>query len=302
MASSTIRYVPTRPTDLGGMTIRRVLPSRDRRLVGAWCFFDHAGPVELGATGAFRVGPHPHIGLSTFTWMIEGEILHRDSLGTVQTIRPGQVNLMTAGRGIAHSEESPMPPPARLHLAQLWIALPDAVREVEPSFEHFPSLPVIERDGFVCTLLVGETLGRRSPVPSHTPLLGMDLLAQAPAETTLPLRADFEYAIWVLEGEAEIGGERITNGTLVDLGLGHASVALRVADSARLLILGGEPFGEAPLLHWNFVGRTHEEIVEATRQWNAGERFGEVRGFDGPRLKAPEIPPGVRLSAKPNPA
>lgn len=169
----TSRLILARAAEVGGLMLRRALPSRERRLIGAWCFLDHAGPADISQTAGMREGPHPHTGLQTFTWMIEGEILHRDSLGHEQLIRPGQVNLMTAGRGIVHSEESLPEHPPRLQAAQLWIALPDAQRHCEPAFEHYPNLPVLERDGFRMTLLVGEALGQRSPVRVYTPLFGM---------------------------------------------------------------------------------------------------------------------------------
>lgn len=198
----TIEKIAARAADLGnGMVIRRALPSRQRRMVGAWCFLDHAGPIDFAPGHGMNVGAHPHTALQTFTWLIEGDVLHRDSLGNVQVIRPGQVNLMTAGRGIAHSEESQTD---RIHLAQLWIALPDAERERAPSFQHFPDLPHVELDeGWDATLLVGELAGRRSPVPSFTPLLGVDLAASGPACATLALDPGFEHGLMLLDGEAE---------------------------------------------------------------------------------------------------
>lgn len=288
---------PARLADVGGMPIRRALPVRGKRLVGAWCFLDHAGPADIHDSAGMRVGPHPHTGLQTFTWMIEGELLHRDSLGHVQLIRPGQVNLMTAGRGIAHSEESPVPHPPRIQAAQLWIALPDRFRHCDPEFRHYPDIPVLTRDGFRVSVLVGDFLGARSPVRVYTPLLGADLLAEGSAATTLPLREEFEYGAIVLEGEAVIGGQAIAPGELLDLGSGNASLTLATNARARVLLLGGAPLGEEVLLFWNFVGRSPEEMAEAARQWNAGDaRFGEVHGFDGPRIPAPEVPAGLKAS------
>lgn len=286
---------PAREADVGGLPIRRVLPGVGKRMIGAWCFLDHLGPADVRDGAGIRVGPHPHTGLQTFTWMIEGELLHRDSLGSVQPIRPGQVNLMTAGHGIAHSEESPVPRPPRLQAAQLWIALPDAERDCVPAFAHHPGIPVVAHEGFAVSVLVGDILGAHSPVRVHTPLLGVDLYCASAARTILPLRADFEYGALVLEGEATIAGETLAPGTLLDLGRGRETLEVIAPARTRVLLIGGEPFGEDVLLFWNFVGRSAEEVREFTRQWNAGDaRFGEVQGFDGPRLLAPEPPGGAR--------
>ncbi|WP_067069809.1 pirin family protein [Roseateles chitosanitabidus] len=283
--------------DVGGLTIRRALPTARRRMVGAWCFLDHAGPADLTPTTAMRVGPHPHTGLQTFSWMIEGEVLHRDSLGSEQMLRPGQVNLMTAGRGISHTEESQSD---RLQLAQLWIALPDAVRDCPPAFEHFPELPSFATGGFDTMLLVGESGGRRSPVPSHTPLLAMDLSAARAAEATLALHPDHEYGLMVLEGELSVtvDGESTgmsKPGELLYVAPGAQSLhLLSGGGKSRALLLGGPPFDEPVLLFWNFVGRSREEMLAYAEEWNAredGGRFGAVHGFDGPRLKAPVVPP-----------
>ena len=290
------RRIPAREADVGGLLIRRALPVAGKRLVGAWCFLDHLGPADIGDGAGMRVGPHPHTGLQTFTWMIDGEILHRDSLGYVQPIRPGQVNLMTAGYGISHSEETPQPHGSRLQAVQLWIALPDAVRDCAPAFGHYPDIPVLAHEGYAVSVLVGDFLGARSPVPVHTPLLGVDLFcADGAAATQLPLRPDFEYAALVLEGEATVAGEPLAPGTLLDLGRGGTQLAVASTGRARVLLLGGEPFGEEVLLFWNFVGRNAAEIAGYARQWNAGDaRFGEVQGFDGPRLPAPVVPAGMK--------
>ena len=212
-----MQRIAARTVDVGGMPVRRVLPTRERRTVGAWCFLDHAGPVEFDAGGGIHVGPHPHIGLQTFTWMIEGEVLHSDSLGNQQWIRPGQVNVMTAGHGISHAEEAPEDRAGRSHAVQLWIALPDAERERAPMFQHCPELPRIERGGFDITLLVGDWLGATSPAQVFSPLLGADLRAQAAAATTLPLRTDFEHAVVCLDGEIRVEGEPLASGTLLYL-------------------------------------------------------------------------------------
>ncbi len=294
MTNAAPLYIETRDSVLGeGMMIRRALPSRQRRMVGAWCFLDHFGPLDATTGRGLRVGPHPHIGLQTFTWPISGEILHRDSLGYEQVIRPGAVNLMTAGRGISHSEESPEQRSPILHGAQLWIALPDALRHMEPAFEHYPSVPTVNRDGFQITIMAGEALGERSPVRVHTPLVGLELLTTDAARSELPLRSSFEHALLVLEGALRVNGEVLAPGTLLFLPTGRDSLSIETSGPARTLLIGGEPFGEEILMWWNFVARTKEEVVQATRDWNAGKDYlGEVRGYGGARLVAP-MPPWI---------
>ncbi|MGH8049126.1 MAG: pirin family protein, partial [Arenimonas sp.] len=200
-------------------TVRRALPTKARRMVGAWCFLDHVGPASFEAGLGMNVGPHPHIGLQTFTWMIEGEILHRDSLGYEQIIRPGQVNLMTAGKGITHAEESLNDNAGRIHITQLWIALPNSERQREPDFKHYPDLPIIERDGFRMTLLLGNAFGATSPAKVYTPMIGMDLKTDTAAKTTIELNPDFEHAVLCLNGAMKVEGELIEPGTLLYLGL-----------------------------------------------------------------------------------
>jgi quercetin 2,3-dioxygenase len=285
----------------GGLIIRRALPNQQRRMVGAWCFLDHAGPLAFPPGEGLRVGPHPHIGLQTFTWMIEGEVVHRDSLGNQQVITPGQVNLMTAGRGISHSEDSAAPEArsggrGQLHAVQLWIALPESERERAPAFRNYPQLPLIESGGFRVTVLAGGALGHTSPAEVFSPLVGLELLAATRAATRLPLEPSFEHAALVLEGEAQIAGERLHPGTLLYLGTGRDTLDISCTGAARLVLIGGAPFGEEILLWWNFVARRAEEIEQATRDWNATTRFGEVRGSPSPRLVAPSAA-GLNLRA-----
>lgn len=283
--------IATRDSVLGeGMRIRRALPARERRTVGAWCFLDHFGPLEVHGGKGLRVGPHPHIGLQTFTWPIAGEILHRDSLGYEQLIHPGQVNLMTAGRGIAHSEESPAQRSPHLHGAQLWIALPDSHRQIEPAFEHYARVPALTRDGLRITVLAGELCGERSPVRVHSPLLGLELRSEHGGRTRLPLQGEFEHGALMLESAAQLAGETLAIGELLYFAPGREHIDIELAAGARLLLLGGEPMAEPPLLWWNFVARERDEITRATLDWNAGRAFGEVRGYDGARLTAP-LPP-----------
>ncbi len=273
--------------------VARALPHRARRTVGAWCFLDHAGPVQFAAGQGMHVGAHPHIGLQTFTWLIEGEVVHRDSLGNEQVIRPGQVNLMTAGRGIAHTEDS-VADGARLHAAQLWIALPEHERRREPGFQNYPELPVVEQGGFRATVLAGSALGQSSPAQVYTPLVGIDLDASGAARTELPLRTDFEYAAMVLRGAATLGGEALAPGEWLYFAPGRTELALQCEAAAHLLLVGGAPFGEDVLIWWNFVARTQAEMQAALEDWNAG-RFDAVRaGSPAAPLAAPSLD-GVQL-------
>src|SRR5690606_38339104 len=212
-----------------------------RRMVGAWCFLDHAGPAVFTSGPGLRVGPHPHIGLQTFTWMIEGEVLHRDSLGHVQVVRPGQVNLMTAGRGISHTEES-LPGEDRLHAVQLWIALPFAERERAPAFDHYAQLPRWQREGFDCTLLAGHFAGYAAPAQVYSPLLGMDLACVTEAMTQLSLNPDFEHCLLPVSGDWRVNGETFAENELAYLGRGVEELHLHASAGARAVLLGGTPY------------------------------------------------------------
>ena len=277
-----------------GFTVRRAVPTKARRMVGAWCFLDHVGPAEFAAGHGMNVGPHPHIGLQTFTWMIEGEILHRDSLGYEQIIRPGQVNLMTAGNGIAHSEESVNNEPGRLHITQLWIALPDSERHREPDFKHYPDLPIIDCDGFKITLLVGTAFDFVSPTRVYSPMIGMDLKTEGAAKTDIKLNPAFENAVLCLDGAMTVEGEKIEPGTLLYLGHGRHSISIQCDAASQLLLIGGEPFNETILMWWNFVARSPDEMIRATEDWNAHRHFPEVKNSPLKRLIAPE-PSGLHL-------
>lgn len=286
-----VQHVTPHSAEVGGIPVNRALPRRQRRLIGAWCFLDHIGPADFAADDpGLRVGPHPHIGLQTFTWMIEGEILHRDSLGTAQVIRPGQVNLMTAGRGISHTEES-LSGEATLHAAQLWIALPEADRATDPRFDHYPTLPRWHEEGTELTLLVGEFAGHRAPTLTFSPLVALDLASPRGDQLRLPLRADFEYGLLPLESDLEVEGETFATHELAYLGRGRDEVTVTLPAGGRVLLVGGEPLGEEILIWWNFVGHSKAEISEAQRDWEAeSPRFGSIPEFDGPRLTPPPLP------------
>lgn len=293
-----IQEFPLRRAEIGqGTVIKRALPSRHKRMIGAWCFLDHAGPVHFPAGSGLDVGPHPHIGLQTFTWMIDGTMLHSDSLGTTdQLIRPRQVNLMTAGRGISHSEVAP-DTETQMHAAQLWIALPDDKVNMPPAFENYPELPVVQEQGIEFTVLVGDYLNVTSPVKVHTALLGVDLFAANPTGARLALKPEFEYGFMALEGSAMINGHHLNQDNMVILEPGLESVDIELAAGSRVLLLGGEPFETPILLWWNFVARTQEEIETARQQWIEGDaRFGRIPHYLGERLEAPALPSGMRAS------
>jgi hypothetical protein len=281
------------PVALGGprgLDVTRTLPNRRRRMVGAWCFLDAYGPHDLAGSAGMRVAPHPHIGLQTVSWLLAGEILHRDSLGSRREIRPGRLNLMTAGRGIAHSEETPAVHSGVLHGVQLWVALPATHRDVPPAFAHHADLPVVDDAGLTATVLMGELAGAASPARCYTPLVAAEITLGAGADAGLPLRGDFEYAVLCVDGAATVAGTDLKPGPLRYLGEGRSGLRLAAGTGARLLLIGGEPFDERIVMWWNFVGRDHDEIVEARADWAAGARFGEVRGYDGAPLAAPPMP------------
>lgn len=286
-----------RSAEIGkGTVIKRALPSRHKRMIGAWCFLDHAGPVHFPQGDGLDVGPHPHIGLQTFTWMIEGTMMHTDSIGSKQLIRPKQVNLMTAGYGISHTEVAP-DTETKMHAAQLWIALPDDKLNMAPQFDHYPELPVVIREGVEFTVLVGEYLDTTSPVKVHSELLGVDLTAQESTTTCIPLNPQFEYGFLALEGNAIINGHELTDDNMVVLEPGLNEIEIQLYAGSRLLLLGGEPFESPILLWWNLVGRTQEELKIAREQWiNHDARFGTIPDYDGPRLEAPAFPDKMRPS------
>ena len=280
-----------RTVQLGESTeVRRLLPGLHRRMVGAWCFVDHYGPDDIASEPGMQVPPHPHMGLQTVSWLHDGEILHRDSLGSESTIHPYELALMTAGRAIAHAEQSPHNHPAVLHGAQLWVALPNEHRDTAPGFEHHADLPTVTAPGLRATVILGEVDSARSPGTTYSPLVGADLALTGGANLELPLERDFEYAVLAMSGAAEVDGVPVPRGSMLYLGCGRTRLRLRTDADAGLMLLGGEPFAEKIVMWWNFVGRTGEEMVQAREAWMTGDRFGAVLGFDGERLLAPEMP------------
>jgi hypothetical protein len=283
------------------MQVRRTLPQRSRSLIGAWCFLDHYGPDRVAATGGMTVPPHPHTGLQTVSWLFAGEIEHRDSVGSHAMVRPGELNLMTAGSGIQHSEVG-TPETTVLHGAQLWVALPDSDRHTTPAFEHFVPEP-FEFEGATVRVFLGSLLGHSSTARTFTELLGAQLDVPAHTTITLPVDARFEHGILVDAGAPTIEGNAVPRDSLGYWAVGHETLTISSGDfPLRALLIGGVPLNERILMWWNFIGRTHDEVVEFRRQWqaeviageNADGRFGHVDGYDGRPLPAPELP-NVRL-------
>jgi redox-sensitive bicupin YhaK (pirin superfamily) len=259
-----------REVPLGGiraMTVRRTLPQRQRTLIGAWCFVDHYGPDELPDTTGMVVPPHPHTGLQTVSWLFSGEIEHRDSAGHHALVRPGELNLMTAGRGISHSEYSTASS-ASLHGAQLWLALPDGSRQVDPGFEHHAPAPV-GGEGWEARVFIGSLLGSTSPVTTYSPLLGAELVLRAGTTLQVPLDPSYEIGVLVDDGEVSVDGSPLGRHELGFLEPGHDTVVLEASVDTRLLVLGGPPFGEKIVMWWNFIGRDHDEIASFRAQWEA---------------------------------
>ena len=282
-----------REVALGESTVvRRLLPNLGRRLVGPWCFVDHYGPDDIAAGAGMQVPPHPHIGLQTVSWLLDGVVHHRDSIGSDQLIRPGQLGLMTAGRAISHAEHSPVPHPAMLHGVQLWVALPAGARDVAPGWAHHPTLPSITSPGLTATVIMGTLAGAESPGHAYSPIVGADLALAAGADDRLPLDPDFEHAVLVMSGRADVDGTTLAPGSMIYLGCARRELRLGSAAGARVLLLGGAPFEEQIVMWWNFVARSHEEIVEARERWQSGDGFGTVTDA-GDRLAAPHLPPGV---------
>ncbi len=266
----------SRDERVGKIRVRRALPRKGRRMVGAWCFADHMGPADVTENSGLDVGPHPHIGLQTVTWLIDGEVLHRDSLGSEQVIKPGQLNLMTSGGAVSHAEEATGHYRGTLEGIQLWVALPEATRHGQGAFEHHVDLPQAEIDGAVATVLVGDFGELVSPARHDTPLVGVEL--DMHDRTLVPLNPAWEYALVVLEGRIGLDGRPLPPGKLGYLGRGRSELLLDVAEPARVILLGGEPFEEPIMMWWNFVARTRAEIDTAYASWSQqDDRFGRVR-------------------------
>jgi len=290
-----------RRTDVGGVGIARVLPTKGRRTIGAWCFVDLMTPDDIDEPMPLEIGPHPHIGLQTVTWLFSGAAVHGDSLGTEQLIRPGQLNLMTSGRGIAHAEDGR----ARERIggavggvagAQLWIALPEVTRHGESRFEHLDELPVVGLPSGEASVMIGTQGGTSSPARVDTPLVGLDVTFEG--RTAIEADPTFEYGVVPLDRSLKVHDVIVEPGSIAIVPTGLSELPVEVEGGrTRMLVLGGEPLGEPIQMWWNFVARTKDEITEAWRAWQGHDtdRFAPVPS-DLPRIDAPR-PPWVPAEA-----
>lgn len=291
-----IEILAPRDVPLGGpraMRVKRTLPQRQRSMVGAWCFVDHYGPEDVRTRPGMDVAPHPHTGLSTVSWLFSGEVEHRDSAGVHAMVRPGELNLMTAGAGICHSEVSTSATSV-LHGVQLWLALPAGTRNGDRGFDHFAPEPTVV-GAATLRVFLGSLAGASSPVPTATPLLGAQIELPPDTSVQLPIDPAFEHAVLLDRGALRLAETPVQPHELAYQGPGASTCELTNTgtDPLRAILLGGEPFTEELLMWWNFVGRTHEEIAQYREQWEAGsDRFGAVLGYQGAleRIPAPALP------------
>jgi quercetin 2,3-dioxygenase len=273
-----VSLLPAKPAPLiGSAEVLRALPRRELRRVGSFVFFDHFGP-RAAEPGVMDVPPHPHFGLQTVTYLFSGAIEHRDSLGSVQVIRPGEVNWMTAGRGITHAET--VVPGGELHGIQTWVGLPQAQRRIEPAFQNFPGavLPLVEFPGAQVRVIAGALGEQRSPVPSYLPLTYLDLTLQPGAELAIPLAPDHELALYVAVGDLIVSDKAVARGVLARLSEQGDSLQLRSTAGARALLFGGVPLPEPTVIWWNFIVDSNEEGRACEADWKAG-KFPRVPGF-----------------------
>ena len=350
--TTALEVLEPREVPLGGaraMTVRRTLPQRSRSLVGAWCFLDHFGPDDVTTGPGMQVPPHPHTGLQTVTWLFGGEIEHHDSVGSACLVRPGELNLMTAGRGISHSEHSPDDrTTTTLHGVQLWTALPHASAGVAPAFEHHDDLPVVQVDGVRLQVFLGALPAQpglgvvermESPATTYSEIVGAQIDLDPGTRLTLAVDPEHEHAFLVDSGdEVTVDGSPLAADSLGYLAPGRHEVVLTTTGRARLVLVGGRPSTEEIVMWWNFVGRSHDEVVAARADWqrqigradrdtletldaletlgarggSGGQespstgtgqdaRFGTVVGYDGAPLPAPVLP-NVRLAPRRNPS
>jgi len=280
---------PGRDIALGALTVTRVLPVKGRRLVGPWCFLDRFGPLTFADPSPMDVGSHPHIGLQTVTWLLDGELVHYDSLGYESLLRPGGVNLMTSGAAIAHAERTPARNSGRLSGVQLWVALPDRDRQMSALFQHVERVPGDEQRAGMIQVFAGSLSALASPATHHSGIFGADVRVHAGAALDVPLDVAYEYAALVLDGDCRLEGQPLQERVLYYLGANRSAVCFTSRSGGRLLLVGGPPFPERILMWWNFVARTPQEIADARTDWEERRRFGEVTGYSGPRLAAPSL-------------
>ncbi|MEO7752077.1 MAG: pirin family protein [Terracoccus sp.] len=313
--SPAVSLLASRDVPLGGpraMTVRRSLPQRERSLIGAWCFVDHYGPDDVSVSGGMQVPGHPHTGLQTVSWLFSGEVEHRDTTGAHAVVRPGELNIMTAGSGIAHSEFS-TPDTTTLHGAQLWVALPEAARHASPGFEHYaPEVTVV--DGARVLVFLGTLLGQSSPVAMHSELVGAEVTLRAGASLEIEVDAAHEHGLLCDTGQVTLsvpaasGDGAVTAApgeiAFAPTGSGRLHVEAGAEQEARFLMLGGRPLGEQIVMWWNFIGRSHEEVVAHREAWQRergpepteptepaqAAQFGAFPAEWDSTLPAPELP------------
>lgn len=276
--------IEERPSDIGNFMVGRLLPFREKRTVGPFAFIDHMGPVALSERENMDVGPHPHIGLSTLTYLFEGNIMHRDSLGTQVEIKPGQVNWMTAGKGIVHSERTPdylRHSDKHLHGLQIWVALPKELEQMEPSFVHVEGdgLPSWEQDGIQIKLIAGEAFGRKSAVPVYSPLYFLEIKSKNRQKISIGKDLYGESGLYILEGSIESDGHTFEPKQLL-VAKDSSLCEFTMNDNTTVYIFGGEPFPEPRHIYWNFVATSHELIEDAKKRW-VEQSFPKVPGETG---------------------
>jgi len=268
--------IASRGAQVGLVPVRRALPTRGRRTVGAWCFADHLGPASVTEDNSVDIGPHPHCGLQTVTWLVDGEILHRDSLGSEQPIRAGQLNLMTAGHGVSHAEEATGRYRGDLHGIQLWVALPEATRHGAAAFEHHAELPQLDLGSATAAVLVGTFAGTASPARADTDHLGVEVRLAA-GTTVAPVEPVHEHALVVLTGGLLVDGAPLGPGAIALLPPGRDELPLEAAEPSTAMLLGGTPFPDRLAMRWNWVARSNDELDAAEAAWRADDdRFGTV--------------------------
>ena len=274
--SSSVEVTESRGAKVGPLSVQRALPTRGRRTVGSWCFADHMGPLALSPEQSVDVAPHPHIGLQTVTWLFSGEFVHSDSLGSEQIIRPGQLNLMSAGHGVAHSEENPGLTYGHLHGVQLWVAQPDSTRDTPAQFEHHAQLAHESLDNGTLTVMVGAYEQTTSPARRDRDHSAFELDLRGGA-TTIAARPDYEYALIVASGTVTMDSTPVPTGSMGYVGVGRDELHLASVGPAKALLVGGVPLDEPLFMWWNFVARTKDEITSAWQSWATGDdRFAPV--------------------------
>lgn len=297
--AAPVEIITARNVPLGGpraMTVRRTLPQRQRSLIGAFCFIDHYGPDDVSRTGGMDVAPHPHTGLQTVSWLFDGHITHHDSGDHHAVVRPGEVNLMTAGAGICHSEVSTQST-TTLHGVQLWTVLPDSARHGERRFDHHRPTPV-SFDGGEALVFIGSLLGYRSPVATFSPLVAAEIRLDGHGSLTLDVDPAFEHGLLVDAGDIALEGVSVAESELAYTGVGERRLRIsnRSPQRARMVLIGGEPFTEDVVMWWNFIGRSHDELVAYRAEWeDHAARFGRTDGYIAHHPEGLDLLPAPRL-------